>query len=82
MPCLFAICHRSHSLLCSLFQNPKPTKIQVKIAQLILSPLFSQTCMPCMAGERGVGLRFQNMGAVQLKLVFKKNELSYYFVPL
>jgi hypothetical protein len=42
MPCLFAvfeICHRSHSPLCSLFQIPKPTKIQVKIAQLILSPL-------------------------------------------
>ena len=44
MPCLFAvfeICHRSHSPLCSLFQIPKPTKIQVKIAQLILSPLLS-----------------------------------------
>ena len=43
MPCLFAafgICHRSHSPLCSLFQNPKPTKIQVKIGQLILSPLL------------------------------------------
>ena len=43
MPCLFAvfeICHRSHSPLCSLFQIPKPTKIQVKIAQLILSPLL------------------------------------------
>ena len=42
MPCLFAafeICHRSHSPLCSLFQIPKPTKIQVKITQLILSPL-------------------------------------------
>ena len=44
MPCLFAvfeICHRSHSPLCSLFQIPKPTKIQVKIGQLILSPLLS-----------------------------------------
>ena len=43
MPCLFAvfeICHRSHSPLCSLFQIPKPTKIQVKIAQLIISPLL------------------------------------------
>ena len=43
MPCLFAafeICHRSHSPLCSLLQIPKPTKIQVKIAQLILSPLL------------------------------------------
>ena len=43
MPCLFAafeICHRSHSPLCSLFQIPKPTKIQVKITQLILSPLL------------------------------------------
>ena len=43
MPCLFAafdICHRSHSPLCSLFQIPKPTKIQVKIGQLILSPLL------------------------------------------
>ena len=43
MPCLFAafgICHRSHSPLCYLFQIPKPTKIQVKIAQLILSPLL------------------------------------------
>ena len=27
--------------LCSLFQIPKPTKIQVKIAQLILSPLLN-----------------------------------------
>ena len=45
MPCLFAvfeICHRSHSPLCSLFQIPKPTKIQVKIGQLILSPLLNQ----------------------------------------
>ena len=44
MSCLFAvfeICHRSHSPLCSLFQIPKPTKIQVKIAQLILSPLLN-----------------------------------------
>uniref|UniRef100_UPI003FEDD961 hypothetical protein n=1 Tax=Alloprevotella sp. TaxID=1872471 RepID=UPI003FEDD961 len=44
MPCLFAvfeICHRSHSPLCFLFQIPKPTKIQIKIAQLILSPLLS-----------------------------------------
>ncbi|MEE0446832.1 MAG: hypothetical protein UDM12_02500, partial [Prevotellamassilia sp.] len=44
MPCLFAvfeICHRSHSSLCFLFQIPKPTKIQIKIAQLILSPLLS-----------------------------------------
>ena len=44
MPCLFAafeICHRSHSPLCSLFQISKPTKIQVKIAQLILSPLLN-----------------------------------------
>ena len=44
MSCLFAvfeICHRSHSSLCSLFQIPKPTKIQVKIAQLILSPLLN-----------------------------------------
>ena len=44
MPCLFAafeICHRSHSPLCSLFQIPKPRKIQVKIAQLILSPLLN-----------------------------------------
>ena len=43
MSCLFAafeICHRSHSPLCSLFQIPKPTKIQVKIDQLILSPLL------------------------------------------
>ena len=43
MPCLFAafeICHRSHSPLCSLFQIPKPIKIQVKIGQLILSPLL------------------------------------------
>jgi hypothetical protein len=43
LACLFAafeICHRSHSPLCSLFQIPKPTKIQVKIAQLILSPLL------------------------------------------
>ena len=43
MSCLFAafeICHRSHSPLCSLFQIPKPTKIQVKIGQLILSPLL------------------------------------------
>ena len=43
MSCLFAvfgICHRSHSPLCSLFQILKPTKIQVKIAQLILSPLL------------------------------------------
>ena len=46
MPCLFAafdICHRSHSPLCSLFQIPKPTKIQVKIAQLILLPLLQKT---------------------------------------
>ena len=46
MPCLFAafgICHRSHSPLCSLFQIPKPTKIQVKIGQLILSPLLNLT---------------------------------------
>ena len=45
MPCLFAafeISHRSHSPLCSLFQIPKPTKIQVKIAQLILSPLLTK----------------------------------------
>ena len=45
MPCLFAvfeICHRSHSPLCSLFQVPKPTKIQVKIGQLILSPLLNE----------------------------------------
>ena len=45
MPCLFAafgICHRSHSPLCSLFQIPKPTKIQVKINQLILSPLLTK----------------------------------------
>ena len=45
MPCLFAafeICHRSHSPLCSLFQIPKSTKIQDKIAQLILSPLLSR----------------------------------------
>mgnify|MGYP007041017412 FL=1 len=45
MPCLFAafeISHRSHSPLCSLFQIPKPTKIQVKIAQLILSPLLAK----------------------------------------
>ena len=45
MPCLFAafgICHRSHSPLCSLFQIPKPTKIQVKIDQLILSPLLTK----------------------------------------
>ena len=44
MPCLFAafaICHRSHSPLCSLFQISKATKIQVKIAQLILSPLLN-----------------------------------------
>ena len=43
MSCLFAvfeICHRSHSPLCSLFQIPKPTKIQVKTAQFILSPLL------------------------------------------
>ena len=48
MPCLFAvfeICHRSHSPLCSLFQIPKPTKIQVKIGQLILSPLLEEICM-------------------------------------
>ena len=46
MPCIFAvfeIFHRSHSPLCSLFQIPKPTKIQVKIAQLILSPLLNPT---------------------------------------
>ena len=44
MPCLFAvveICHRSHSPLCFLFQIPTTTKIQVKIAQLILSPLLN-----------------------------------------
>ena len=44
MPCLFAafeICHRSHSPLCSLFQISKPTNIQVKIAQLMLSSLLS-----------------------------------------
>ena len=44
MPCLFAafeICHRSHSPLCSLFQIPEPTNIQVKIAQLMLSSLLS-----------------------------------------
>ena len=43
MSCIFAvfeICHRSHSPLCSLFQIPKPTKIQVKTAQFILSPLL------------------------------------------
>ena len=43
MSCLFAvfeICHRSHSPLCSLFQISKPTKIQVKTAQFILSPLL------------------------------------------
>ena len=48
MPCLFAvfeICHRSHSPLCSLFQIPKPTKIQVKIGQLILSPLLEEIRM-------------------------------------
>ena len=48
MSCIFAafeICHRSHSPLCSLFQIPKPTKIQVKIAQLILLPLL----MMCLA---------------------------------
>ena len=48
MPYLFAvfeICHRSHSPLCSLFQIPKPTKIQVKIAQLILSPLLKGKCL-------------------------------------
>ena len=48
MPCLFVvfeICHRSHSPLCSLFQIPKPTKIQVKIAQLILSPLLEEIRM-------------------------------------
>ena len=47
MSCLFAvfgICHRSHSPLCSLFQIPKPTKIQVKIAQLILSLLLRKDC--------------------------------------
>ena len=44
MPCLFdvfEICHRSHSTLCTLFQITEPTKIQVKIGQLILSPLLS-----------------------------------------
>ena len=43
MSCLFAvfeICHRSHRPLCSLFQIPKPTKIQGKTAQFILSPLL------------------------------------------
>ena len=43
MPCLFAafeICHRSHSPLYSLFQIPKPSNIQVKIAQLMLSSLL------------------------------------------
>ena len=43
MTCIFAvfeIYHRSHSPLCSLFQISKLTKIQVKIAQLILSPLL------------------------------------------
>ena len=48
MPCLFAvfeIYHRSHSPLCSLFQIPKPTKIQVKIGQLILSPLLEEIRM-------------------------------------
>ena len=48
MTCLFAvfeICHRSHSPLCSLFQIPKPTKIQVKIGQLILSPLLEEIRM-------------------------------------
>ena len=48
MPCIFAvfeICHRSHSPLCSLFQIPKPTKIQVKIGQLILSPLLEEIRM-------------------------------------
>ena len=51
MPCLFAafeICHRSHSPLCSLFQIPKPTKIQVKIARVFkiqknLCAFFCQT---------------------------------------
>ena len=49
MPCLFAafeICHRSHSPLCSLFQIPKPTKIQVKIAQLILLLLLKTGHFP------------------------------------
>ena len=49
MPCLFAafeICHRSHSPLCSLFQISKPTKIQVKIAQLILSLLLKTGHFP------------------------------------
>ncbi len=44
IPCLFdvfEICHRSHSTLCTLFQITEPTKIQVKIGQLILSPLLS-----------------------------------------
>ena len=30
--------------ICSLFQIPKPTKIQVKIGQLILSPLLEEIC--------------------------------------
>ena len=44
MPCLFAtfgICLQSHSPICSFFQIPKSTKTQVKIAQLILSPLIN-----------------------------------------
>ncbi|MBD9027952.1 MAG: hypothetical protein EGQ96_05355 [Prevotella sp.] len=44
MSCIFVgfgIWKREHSPLCSLFQIPKPTKIQVKIAQLILSPLLN-----------------------------------------
>ena len=53
MPCLFAafeICHRSHSPLCSLFQISKPTKIQVKIAQLILSSLLDRALrLPVLA---------------------------------
>ena len=56
MPCLFAvfeICHRSHSPLCSLFQIPKPTKIQVKIGQLILSPLLEEICMEGSAWRVG-----------------------------
>jgi hypothetical protein len=43
MPSIFAvfeICHRSHSLLCSLFQIPKPTKMLAEIAQFIISPLL------------------------------------------
>jgi hypothetical protein len=79
MPCLFAvfeICHRSHSPLCSLFQIPKPTKIQVKIVQLILSPLLEKrpTQRFCLVfrcfsmGRPCLSVLWGGWGAVQMKI--------------